>query len=171
MPPDGFPFWPVVKTFLFACTFMAFTLYWLPQQFIRAANARLDLSRPDATQSAGLALLALGLAIAGTCAFDFAIAGRGTPAPFDPPKFLVRNLLYRHVRNPMYIGAILAGGSQALLYKPVITGLLVYALVFWLCAHLFVVLYEEPHLRKVFGAEYEEYCNNVPRWLPRIKPL
>ena len=166
MPPIRFPFWPFVKTILFACTFMALTLYWLPLQFIREAHARLDLSHPDAIQLAGLLLLALGLVIAGACVFDFAIVGRGTPAPFDPPKFLVKNLLYRHVRNPMYIGAILISGSQALLYKPVITGLLVYALGFWLCAHLFVLLYEEPHLRKVFGAEYEEYCRRVPRWFP-----
>ena len=113
MPSNGSPFCPVVRTLLFAATFMAFTLYWLPQQFIRDAHARLDWARLDAVQYAGLTIMIVGLVIGGTCIFDFAVVGRGTPAPFDPPRFLVKNLLYRHVRNPMYIGAILIGGSQA----------------------------------------------------------
>ena len=171
MPPSGSVLWPVIKTVLFASTFMLFTLYWLPQEFIRSAHATLDLSDPDRLQYCGLATLALGLAIAGTCIFDFAIAGRGTPAPFDPPKFLVRNLLYRHVRNPMYIGAIFVILAQAVIYKPVVTGLLWYALGFWLFTHAFVLVYEEPHLRKVFGDDYVEYCKKVPRWLPRLRPL
>jgi protein-S-isoprenylcysteine O-methyltransferase Ste14 len=35
---------------------------------------------------------------------------------------------------------------------------------------LFVRLYEEPALRKKFGADYDEYCKNVPRWFPRMSP-
>lgn len=171
MPPYDSILWPLVKTALFAATFMAFTLYWLPLQFIRAAHATLDLSSTDSLQIAGLVLLVLGLAIAVTCVLDFAVAGGGTPAPFDPPKFLVRNLLYRYVRNPMYIGALLILAGQALVFRPMVTGLLWYAAGFWICTHTFVVLYEEPHLRRVFGGEYEEYCKKVPRWLPRLKPL
>ena len=35
--------------------------------------------------------------------------------------------------------------------------------------HLFVILYEEPTLRRKFAAEYEAYSRNVRRWWPRLK--
>jgi protein-S-isoprenylcysteine O-methyltransferase Ste14 len=37
------------------------------------------------------------------------------------------------------------------------------------CVQLFIVFYEEPTLQKVFGAQYLEYCQRVPRWIPRIR--
>ena len=58
--------------------------------------------------------------------------------------------------------------GQALLFAS--TGLLLYAAVMALAFHLFVVAYEEPTLRRTFGASYEDYCRRVPRWLPRIRP-
>jgi protein-S-isoprenylcysteine O-methyltransferase Ste14 len=32
-----------------------------------------------------------------------------------------------------------------------------------------VTLYEEPHLRKTFGAAYQQYCQQVPHSIPRVK--
>ena len=70
------------------------------------------------------------------------------------------------VRNPMYIGAALALGGASLVYAS--PALLSYGAAFLLVTRLFVVLYEEPTLRRLFGAEYESYCRRVGRWWPRM---
>ena len=95
----------------------------------------------------------------------FVRQGRGTPAPVAPPERLIANGLYRYVRNPMYIGVLAMIFGQALFLGS--RGILLYGLGMALAFHLFVVLYEEPTLRWQFGAEYETYCQRVPRWLPR----
>ena len=103
------------------------------------------------------------------CAWDFAVKGMGTPAPIDAPKKLVVNGLYRFVRNPMYLGVFCLILSQAMTrYSRPIP---VYFVFVGVCFHLFIVLYEEPHLRKVFGREYEDYCRHVRRWIPRLRPF
>lgn len=98
----------------------------------------------------------------------FALHGLGTPAPVFPTQRLVVQGFYRFVRNPMYVAVTSLVVGQALVFAD--WRLLAYAAVFWLICHLFVVAYEEPTLRKTFGAEYEAYCANVPRWLPRLTP-
>lgn len=115
-------------------------------------------------QIAGLVVAVLGLALALACVLTFAVIGRGTPAPFDPPRALVVRGPYRFVRNPMYIGAGTALLGAALYYRSL--ALAGYALVFLLITHLFVMLYEEPHLRHVFGTSYEDYLRTVHRWIP-----
>jgi protein-S-isoprenylcysteine O-methyltransferase Ste14 len=112
-----------------------------------------------------LALLAAGGALYAWCAWNFAVVGRGTPAPIDAPKKLVRHGPYRYVRNPMYLAVLAVILGWAVLFES--TAVLGYALGVGLSCHLFVVLYEEPHLRRVFGAEYENYCLRVGRWLPK----
>jgi len=109
-----------------------------------------------------------GFAVALRCVWDFGWTGRGTPAPMAPPKRLVVMGLYRHVRNPMYLG--FATGWIGLW---VVFGYVKMAAIFAVAAvalgvHLFVLFYEEPTLRGKFGAEYEEYCRNVRRWWPRL---
>lgn len=101
------------------------------------------------------------------CFWDFTFKGHGTPAPIDPPKELVAVGLYRFVRNPMYVSGILALAGWAL-WSPSLP-LIVAPFLFFAAAHLFVTGYEEPTLRKKFGAAYEEYCMRVPRWVPRIR--
>jgi protein-S-isoprenylcysteine O-methyltransferase Ste14 len=110
---------------------------------------------------------AAGTAITIWCAWAFTVRGHGTPSPTDPPKELVVSGLYRYVRNPIYIGVIILllgyvfwHPTRAILLIPVIVAV---------SSHLFVIFYEEPHLRKTFGAAYEEYCKDVPRWIPRRK--
>lgn len=102
-------------------------------------------------------------------AFAFAWEGRGTPAPFDPPRSLVVTAFYRYVRNPMYVGAVLTVIGETTLFGSVVAGL-EYAFVFATGSLLFVLFYEEPALRRKFGAEYEEYCRHVPRFIPRVTP-
>lgn len=116
----------------------------------------------------GSLLIALGAATYFACQWDFAFFGRGTPAPIDEPRKFVSRGLYRHVRNPMYLGVLTTIVGWATLFRT--TALLWYALGVAIAFHLFVLLYEEPHLKRVFGQEYEEYCARVNRWLPARRP-
>jgi len=120
-------------------------------------------------QAAGLAVATVGGAIALWCIGTFAILGRGTPAPFDPPRRLVVRGPYRHVRNPMYLGAGLALAGAALFYGS--GALALYAAGFLLLMHLFVILYEEPTLGRTFGDDYGTYRATVGRWWPKRRRL
>ncbi len=112
----------------------------------------------------GGVLIAAGIAIYVRCAWDFVRAGRGTPAPYDPPRLLVVRGLYRWTRNPIYVGVTLVLLGEAALFGS--WALLAYAAAVLGGFHLRVVLYEEPVLRKQFGAAYDDYCRRVPRWAP-----
>lgn len=116
----------------------------------------------------GIFLIAAGVAVLLEAFARFALQGIGTPAPVFPTQHLVIQGSYRFVRNPMYVAvtALILGQAVSLGDKH----LLLYALFPWSAAHLFVVFYEEPTLRKTFGAEYETYCSHVPRWIPRLTP-
>jgi len=107
-----------------------------------------------------------GLAIYVWCAFDFARAA-GTPAPIDPPKQLVERGLYRHCRNPMYVGVLSLIAAQALYFGS--ARLWLYAAALFVAFHTFVVLYEEPTLARSFGASYQHYRATVPRWIPGLR--
>ncbi len=117
---------------------------------------------------AGIVLLVAGAAGLLDSFARFALQGLGTPAPVAPPKHLVVSGLYRYVRNPMYVAVISAVIGQGLLLGNV--RLLGYGALAWLATHLFVIGYEEPKLRRTFGAEYEAFCAGVPRWIPRLHP-
>ncbi len=101
------------------------------------------------------------------CFWDFTFKGHGTPAPIDPPKELVAAGLYRYVRNPIYVGVLTIIIGHFLWFKSI--WMPAYAVAVFLAFHLFVTLYEEPTLKKKFGAAYENYCKSVPRWIPKIK--
>lgn len=116
----------------------------------------------------GAALLLIGAAIVLDSFARFALQGLGTPAPVLPTRHLVITGLYRYVRNPMYVGVTAAIFGQALLFES--RALLIYGSLAWLGFHLFVYFYEEPTLRRTFGEEYEVFCREVPRWIPRLRP-
>lgn len=117
----------------------------------------------------GVLLWMAGFGLYLACARRFAVDGRGTPLPVAPPERLVVAGIYRHVRNPMYLGVLAAVGGWALFFAGDNTLALC---VFWTAVvfHLMVVFYEEPALRRQFGASYDEYRREVPRWLPRRTP-
>lgn len=152
-----------LKIFLFTLVAPGTVTVILPYVLLR--NARVEFAA-HAGQWFGLAPLLFGFGIYLWCTKDFAVKGRGTPAPIDAPKQLVVNGLYRFVRNPMYVGILLLLLGEIVLFAT--TTLLFYAAVVFLGFHLFVLLYEEPTLRRLFGAEYVQYCTRVPRWLPRF---
>jgi len=112
----------------------------------------------------------LGFAVALRCIWDFGWTGRGTPAPFAPPQRLVVVGFYRYVRNPMYVGFFAGWIGLWVIFGRASKSSLVVAVVATLAVVLFVHLYEEPALRRAFGADYDLYCRNVPRWLPRFHP-
>jgi protein-S-isoprenylcysteine O-methyltransferase Ste14 len=102
------------------------------------------------------------------CNWAFVVQGRGTAAPYDPPRALVAQGLYRYVRNPMYISAVLIVLGIGLWTG--VASVFGYALLLALSYHLFVRYYEEPRLQREFGASYADYCAAVPRWWPRLAP-
>ena len=116
----------------------------------------------------GAVLIATGLPVLLESFGRFALQGFGTPAPIFPTQHLVVTGFYRYVRNPMYVALVAMVVGQGLLFGNFC--LIVYALTVGLITHAFVRAYEEPTLRRSFGAEYEEYCAHVGRWIPRLTP-
>jgi len=116
----------------------------------------------------GAVLVVAGLPVLLESFTRFALQGIGTPAPVFPTKHLVVTGFYRYVRNPMYVAVTSMILGQALLFGDV--RVLGYAAFIWLAAFLFVVAYEEPTMRRSFGAEYERFCAHIPRWIPRLTP-
>ena len=130
-------------------------------------------SGPAFTGSSALRILGMLLIIFGVPLLldsftRFALQGLGTPAPVFPTRHLVVTGLYRYVRNPMYVGVASIIFGQALYFRNI--RVLEYGVVISLAFHLFILLYEEPTLRRTFDREYEEFCENVPRWIPRLTP-
>jgi protein-S-isoprenylcysteine O-methyltransferase Ste14 len=115
----------------------------------------------------GVPLIAIGAAGLLACIWQFFSEGRGTLAPVDAPKELVVRGLYRYVRNPMYVAVVTILIGEAVLFGS--TAVITEAGVFGLLAHLFVVFYEEPTLRRQFGESYEKYSQSVGRWVPRLR--
>jgi protein-S-isoprenylcysteine O-methyltransferase Ste14 len=113
--------------------------------------------------------LLLGVGLYFWCAGAFTFIGKGTPAPIDAPKSLVKEGPYQWVRNPMYIAVLSTISGEAILFHSLL--LVGYALLLGVVMHLFVVFVEEPLLRRQFGESYETYLRTVPRWLPRCLAL
>lgn len=112
----------------------------------------------------------LGFAVALRCIWDFGWTGHGTPAPIAPPTRLVVVGFYRYLRNPMYTGFFVGWIGLWIVFGRANLATIVAACAVILGVALFVRLYEEPTLRKMFGADYEEYCRNVHRWVPGVHP-
>jgi len=138
---------------------------------------RNDLSRDLVPQGAavrslvlvaGCAALLIGLILVIFTGAHFAGTGRGTLAPWDPPRVLVVNNVYRYVRNPMISGVLFI-----LLAESLLTGsrsIVVWFILFLVMNLVYIPLLEEPGLAARFGERYRLYKANVPRWLPRVRP-
>lgn len=99
--------------------------------------------------------------------WNFLHEGGGTPAPVDPPKELVAVGFYRYVRNPMYVGILGMITGHFLWFG--YWNLVIYAVIVFAAFDAFVTYYEEPTLKRKFGAAYEDYLRKVPRWIPRLR--
>ncbi|HSR89918.1 MAG TPA: isoprenylcysteine carboxylmethyltransferase family protein [Gemmatimonadales bacterium] len=121
-----------------------------------------------ALQACGMAILAVGILLFSTSLRRFITEGRGTLAPWDPPRHLVVAGPYRHVRNPMISGVLLVLIGEALLLLSWHHA--AWALIFFMINAIYIPLLEEPFLAERFGESYREYCRHVPRLLPRWSP-
>ncbi len=145
------------------CVLAGIIPWWITRWHLRPAFFGLELTR-----FIGILLIIAGVPGLVDLFARFALQGLGTPAPIAPTKNLVVTGLYRYVRNPMYVAVVAVILGQAVLFGD--WRLILYGALFWLACHLFVVAYEEPTLERTFGAEYEAFRANVPRWIPRLTP-
>jgi protein-S-isoprenylcysteine O-methyltransferase Ste14 len=137
--------------------------WWITRWEFQPAFFNLELTR-----AIGVILILAGVPGVVDSFARFALQGLGTPAPVAPPQHLVVTGLYRYVRNPIYISLVAVILGQALLFAD--WRLIIFGALFWLACHVFVLAYEEPTLRRTFGAEFETFWANVPRWIPRLTP-
>jgi protein-S-isoprenylcysteine O-methyltransferase Ste14 len=154
---------PWLRTLLFTILVPGTVLVLLPLALV-ASNLGPHFDFGPASYS-GLVPLVTGLSVIAACFIDFVRRGRGTPAPYDPPRQLVITGLNRYARNPQYVGVVLVVVGEALLSGAAV--LFGYAAFLAVAYHLVVRYCEEPALGRLFGEEYARYREAVPRWLPR----
>lgn len=161
-----------MKVFAFVRTVAYMVVFFLAwgwaARTIRGFDADIGIRLPSWLSPLGYAVLAASLALLIVFTLVLPLRGLGTPAPFDASRRLVVSGPYRYVRNPIYLAGIIGLVGYALAARSVSALLL--AAATWLLAHALVVLYEEPHLTRVFGASYERYLRDANRWLPRRPP-
>jgi protein-S-isoprenylcysteine O-methyltransferase Ste14 len=155
----------LLKTLLFTVLVPGTVIIYVPFWLLTSQGGTLHLE-VDSPWMLGAVPFLLGVALYLWCAWHFTFTGRGTPAPIDPPKHLVARGPYRVVRNPIYVGVVTALLGEALLFHS--QSLAIYTALVLVGFHLFVFLVEEPLLRHQFGAAYQDYCAQVPRWIPRL---
>ena len=153
----------LARAIAYATLFVGFLLVFVPASLIRRSGLA-PPSEIGPIQVLGAIVTMAGALLALWCILTFVFVGKGTPAPFDPPRALVVRGPYRYVRNPMYIGGGAALLGAAIYYQSM--ALTAYAVLFVLAMNLFVRLSEEPILRRSFGRDYEDYCRQVGRWWP-----
>lgn len=165
-PADLESQWPATIASLLVGTAFFALWFWLLPPWL---GFRVDVARVAQWRWIAVLPSVLGFAVAIRCIWDFGRTGHGTPAPIVPPKRLVVVGFYQYVRNPMYVGFFVGWIGLWVVFGraslPAIAG----GVAVVLGVALFVQLYEEPTLRKMFGEEYEEYCRNVRRWLPHMR--
>jgi len=118
--------------------------------------------RPARHQVISVVVLCLGTLLLLWCVREFYVAGRGTLAPWAPPRHLVTSGPYRLSRNPMYVGVVTILIGWSILWDS--RTLVLYALAVAAAVHVRVLLAEEPWAARKFGAEWEAYRARVPRW-------
>lgn len=160
--------WPLFKALLHTLVVTGLLVGWAPLRWFERRPRWPEVWQWP--QWAGAVLALLGAVVYLHSVWVFAVRGQGTPAFFDPPRKFTRRGPYKWVRNPMYLGLFAIVAGEGVFLRSWHIG--VYW-VFLVCSlHLLVLLYEESALRFRFGAIYEDYKRDVPRWLPRKpKPM
>jgi protein-S-isoprenylcysteine O-methyltransferase Ste14 len=157
---------------LVAIAALPFTITILVPMAILRRN-RFEAAMPNgileiSTIILGVVALFAGVVLFAACVFQFWTRGRGTLAPWDPPRRFVADGPYRYVRNPMITGVILIliGEAAILRSSPLAQWLAVFVVI----NMIYIPLLEEPMLRARFGSAYEDYLRAVPRFIPRLRP-
>lgn len=156
----------LLSTLLFLFLLIPFFLIWIPRTIL-LSHEEIYSFNIGGIRYLGLIPIILGVVIYVFCSGSFVFIGKGTPIPFTPTKKLIITGFYRFVRNPLYIAGIFVLVGEAFLFQSI--GILIYCLVMFGIFN-FHVLLEEALLTEKFGADYKQYRNSVPRWIPRLKP-
>ncbi len=163
----------MVARHLFSIAVLPFTVAVLIPLWLRKGRDPTGFAVPPSTGETalmfgGAALIALGLVLFASSLRRFANDGKGTLAPWDPPREFVVTGPYRYVRNPMISGVVLILFGEAALMQT--REQLMWAVTFLGGNAIMIPLVEEPLLRRKFGTAYEEYCRHVGRLIPRVRP-
>lgn len=161
VPP--FSWWVALRAVVWSALFVGMVAVYIPLRYFAVAPGRVPLTSLPGIGAA--ILIAAGVALMLACVSEFVARGRGTPAPMDAPRELVVHGPYRLVRNPMYVGMVLALLGELVLAWS--SRFAFYIAGWFAIINLFVLLYEEPTLRRRFGEPYERYRQEVGRWWPR----
>jgi len=156
--------WLAARSLLWTILLPGFFAGYVPWRFFGIGRVRSEWLSP--TFLLGLMCIGLGVVLLAACIVDFARSGRGTLSPVDPPRFLVIRGLYKYVRNPMYLSVTTIVLGEVLLTHSL--ALAAYWAIWFVGANLFVIGYEEPTLRRRFGRSYDDYTEQVGRWIPRF---
>jgi len=151
-----------LKTILYMGTLHGFFTFYFPYQLA----PRTPFFEFGIFRYVAFPLWIVGTLIIIQCSIDIIRQGRGTPAHLDPPKELVATGLYHYVRNPIYVGAMLVLFGYVLWFAS--AWIMLYTSLAFVGFHFLIVVIEEPILKNTFGAAYDEYRRNVPRWIPRL---
>ncbi len=156
---------PILGTIVFVILVPGSVIVWAPWAMTdwRIAPPLLGL---EALRWLGVLLFLAGVPVFVDFLVRFVKDGLGTPAPLAEPVNLVVTGLFQYVRNPGYVGVVAMIVGQALFFGAALV--MIYAGAVALVFHLFVVFWEEPHLRRKYRVAYVDYCERVPRWLPRL---
>jgi len=160
--------WATIKSAVFATLFVWLWTVGFPR-WLQLPGATTSW-REQPLRMIGFLPMTAGALIALRCIWNFIFIGRGTPAPFDAPKKLVTRGFYPYVRNPMYVGFGMVLLGEAILLASFSWQIIAYGVTLFAIVNLFIMLYEEPTLTRLFGEEYVIYRKNVPRWIPRLRP-
>ena len=151
------------KTLLYMGSLHGFFTFYAPFEIAKWIAPMFDVG---VLRYSAVLLWIFGAWIIVRCCIDMIRLGRGTPAHMDPPKQLIVTGLYRHVRNPIYFGALLALVGHILWSGSVFV--IAYFLCYVIAFQILIEVFEEPALRNKFGRDYDEYCSSVPRWIPKF---
>ena len=164
MPPSSWSsVWLALRSLAWAVALPGFFAGYVPWRYFGLRDV--SVAPPGPAQFAGFLLVGVGAVLLAACILEFARSGRGTLSPLDPPRTLVVRGLYRYVRNPMYLSVTTIVLGEAMLTRS--SALLTYWVIWFVCVNLFVIGYEEPTLRQMFGASYDDYARRVGRWIPK----
>jgi len=153
-----------LKTVLYMGSLHGFFTFYFPFQL---ASRTAPLVHPGLIGYLAFPFWIFGTAIILQCSVDIIRRGRGTPAHLDPPRELLLRGWYRHVRNPIYLGALIVQVGYIIWFGSALA--ILYTVLFFLAFHFLIIVVEEPILKNTFGTAYKDYQKRVPRWVPRIK--
>lgn len=156
----------LLGTLFFLSIIVPIFMIWIPR-VILSSPYQIYIFNIGKIRFFGLFPIILGSAIYVSCSGYFLFIGKSSPIPFTQTKRLIVNGFYRYVRNPLYIAGVLVLAGEAFLFQSI--GIFIYCLAMFGIFYIHVLM-EETLLAGEFGAEYDQYRNSVPRWIPRLTP-